>query len=144
MEQSGSSSTGVLRRRRLPPLFDLDCPGQIAEMVHRLCAELSGDDLLGPVFERAGVDWSHLAPTLTTYWCGQLLALPGYDGNPYRAHERLDERSSLSVEMFERWIQRFDDVIDEGWIGPHARAAKAIARHVAQLHCAGVVGEPLG
>jgi truncated hemoglobin YjbI len=72
---------------------DLDDPDEIAEMVRRFYADVAQDDILGPMFnEVAQVDWSAHLPKLTAFWCRALLSMPGYEGNPYRAHLLVHER----------------------------------------------------
>ena len=44
------------------------------EMVRRFYAEVTADDLLGPMFnDVAQVDWSEHLPKLTAFWCRALL-----------------------------------------------------------------------
>jgi truncated hemoglobin YjbI len=66
---------------------DLDSPEEIAEMVRRFYQDVAQDDLLGPMFnDVAQVDWAEHLPKLAAFWCRALLGLPGYQGNPFRAH----------------------------------------------------------
>lgn len=126
-----------LRRGR-----DLDDPAEIAEMVRRFYADVAQDDLLGPVFaDVARVDWSEHLPKLTAFWCRALLSMPGYEGNPYRAHQQIHARSPLRREQFERWLDLFHDTVDVGWAGPRAEHAKALARKVAFVHSKQIVGD---
>jgi len=73
--------------RRPAPTRDLDTDTEIAEMARRFYADVTQDDLLGPMFnEVARVDWSEHLSKLTAFWCRALLNEPGYQGNPFRAH----------------------------------------------------------
>ena len=48
---------------RPDPTGDLDTPEEIAELVRRFYADVTQDDLLGPMFnEVARVDWSEHLP----------------------------------------------------------------------------------
>lgn len=123
---------------------DLDDPAEIAEMVRRFYADVAQDDRLGPVFhEVAAVDWATHLPKLTAFWCRMLLSLPGYEGNPYREHQRIHDRRAFTTADFERWLTLFHDTIDHGWRGPKAEQAKAFARRVALAHSRQLVGEAL-
>jgi len=123
---------------------DLDDPEQIAEMVRRFYADVAQDSLLGPMFnDVARVDWSAHLPKLTAFWCRALLSMPGYEGNPYRAHQLIDAQSAFSVAHFERWLELFAENVDLGWVGPKAEQAKALGRKVAEVHCRQIVGEEL-
>ena len=74
---------------RPAPTGDLDTPDAIGEMVRRFYADVTQDDLLGPMFDDgARVDWSEHLPTLTAFWCRALLGVSGYQGNPFRSQLR--------------------------------------------------------
>jgi len=122
---------------------DLDDGSEIAEMVRRFYAEVAQDDLLGPVFnDVARVDWpSHLAK-LTAFWSRALLAVPGYEGNPYRQHQAVHARHSFTQAHFDRWLELFHETLDLGWSGPKVEQAKALAHRVATVHARQLVGEP--
>jgi hemoglobin len=127
-----------------PPTRDLDSPEEIAEMVRRFYQDVAQDDLLGPVFnDVAQVDWAEHLPKLTAFWCRALLAQPGYEGNPFRSHSEVHERSPFRAEHFERWLSLFRDTVELGWVGPNASHAVAFAERVAQVHSARLVGEPV-
>jgi len=125
-----------LRERAFPPpAQDLDDPAEVAEMVRRFYSDVAQDDLLGPIFSTvARVDWSEHLPKLTDYWCRLLFGLPGYAGNPLRAHQLVHEKSAFTERHFERWLDLFCETIDLGWTGPNAEKAKAFAVRVARAH----------
>lgn len=89
------------------------------------------DDLLGPVFEAARVDWNAHIATLIDFWSWQLLGEPGYDGHPLRAHEPIHARTPLSHVHYQRWIALFCETIDESFRGPRADVAKGRGRKMA-------------
>jgi hemoglobin len=121
---------------------DLDDAVEIAEMVRRFYADVAQDDLLGPVFnDVARVDWSEHLPKLTAFWCRALLSMPGYQGNPYRQHQAVHDRSPFSRAHFERWLDLFHETLDLGWTGPRVEQAKALARKVAAVHSKQIVGD---
>ena len=114
---------------------DLDDPAEIAEMVRRFYLDVAHDDLLGPVFnDVARVDWAEHLPKLTAYWCRNLLGLPGYEGNPFRAHRRVHALTPFTPAHFERWLELFEETLDGGWVGPKVEQARAFARRVAAVH----------
>ncbi len=125
-----------MRTRPYPaPTRDLDAPDEIAEMVRRFYADVAQDDLLGPMFEEvAQVDWAEHLPKLTAFWCRALLGLPGYQGNPFRAHLHIHEQRAFTTAHFERWLSLFHDTVELGWRGPIADHALAMAEQVARVH----------
>jgi hemoglobin len=129
--------------RRPDPTRDLDHPDAIAEMVRRFYADVAQDDLLGPMFnDVARVDWSEHLPKLAAFWCRVLLDLPGYSGNPFRAHALVHAQRSFTPAHFDRWLSLFRDTVELGWVGPNATRAVELARSVAQVHRRQLLDEP--
>jgi hemoglobin len=120
---------------RPTPSRDLDEPGEIAEMVRRFYADVAQDDLLGPMFEDvAQVDWAEHLPKLTAFWCRALLGLPGYTGNPFRAHAEIHRQRPFRAAHFERWLGLFHETVSGSWHGPLAERAHRLADDVARVH----------
>jgi hemoglobin len=129
---------------RPAPTNDLDSREQIGEMVRRFYADVTQDDLLGPMFNQvARVDWSEHLPKLTAFWCRALLGEPGYQGNPFRAHALVHERRPFTAAHFERWLSLFHETIELGWTGPNARRALALADNVARVHRQQLLGHAI-
>jgi hemoglobin len=111
---------------------DLDSRPQIEWLVRDFYRQVAMDDLLGPVFARAHVDWSVHLPKLVDFWCWQLLGEPGYDRNPLRAHEPVHARDPFGSELYERWLELFDGTVDDLFAGPKADLAKDKAHRMAR------------
>ena len=110
-------------------------------MVRRFYFDVAQDDLLGPLFnDVARVDWPEHLEKLTAFWCRALLSQPGYEGNPYRAHQQVHARSAFTPAHFERWLQLFYDTLEVGWRGPHTDRAREFAGRVAFVHSRQLVG----
>jgi hemoglobin len=123
---------------------DLHDPGEVAEMVRRFYTDVAQDDLLGPLFnDVAQVDWSEHLPKLTAFWCRALFGMPGYAGNPFRAHLDVHERRSFTPAHFHRWLDLFEETVDLGWCGPNAEKVKDLANNVARVHSGQLVGEAI-
>jgi hemoglobin len=126
---------------RPAPSRDLDSPEEIGEMVRRFYADVAQDDLLGPMFnDVARVDWSEHLPKLTAFWCRALLDIPGYTGNPYRAHALVHARRPFTPAHFQRWLDLFHETLDLGWVGPRAERAHELADNVARVHSEQLTG----
>ena len=89
------------------------------------------DDVLGPVFAAAGMNWNRHIETLVEFWSWQLFGVRGYEGNPLRAHEPVHARTPFTTEHYERWLELFVGTIDNLFTGPVAELAKARARKMA-------------
>jgi hemoglobin len=117
------------------PTRNLDDPQQVAEMVRRFYSDVAQDDLLGPMFnDVARVDWSEHLPKLTDFWCRFLFGLPGYTGNPLRAHQLIHAKRPFTSGLFNRWLYLFHETVDLGWTGTNADRVKAFAVRVARAH----------
>jgi len=103
----------------------------IEVLVRNFYRDAAMDDMLGPVFEAAHVNWNAHVATLIDFWAWQLLGQSGYDGQPLRAHEPVHARTPLSHAHYERWVELFCDTIDISFQGPHAEIAKGRGRKMA-------------
>ncbi len=127
--------------QRLVPTGDLNTPAEIAEMVRRFYADVTQDDLLGPMFNAvARVDWSEHLPKLAAFWCRALLGQPGYQGNPFRAHMLVHAQRAFTPAHFERWLTLFHETLALGWTGPNASRAHDLADNVARVHSRQLLG----
>jgi hemoglobin len=110
---------------------DITTRADVAELVVEFYRQVAMDDLLGPIFETARVDWSAHIAKLTDFWSWQLLGERGYEGNPLRAHEPVAQRSPFRSEHYERWLAMFVEAVDERFDGPVASMAKGRAERMA-------------
>jgi hemoglobin len=111
---------------------DIETVDDVADLVQDFYRYVAMDDLLGPVFESAGVDWGRHIETLTRFWAGQLLAEPGYDGHPLRAHEGVHAVHPFRPAHFERWLDLFTATVESRFAGPTADLAVQRGRKMAQ------------
>jgi hemoglobin len=112
--------------------YDIVDRDDIWRLVVAFYRDAAMDDVLGPVFQAARVDWSVHIPKLVDFWAWQLLGQRGYDGNPLRAHEPSHARSPFGNEHYRRWLELFVYTVDERFEGPNAELAKARAQRMAR------------
>jgi hemoglobin len=110
---------------------DLLCRDDIERLVVAFYRYAAMDELLGPVFRAAHVDWPGHIDTLTDFWAWQLLGERGYVGNPLRAHEPSHARTPFTDAHFDRWLDLFISTIDEQFTGPTVEVAKGRATKMA-------------
>lgn len=124
-----------------PPARDVDTPEDVDVLVRTFYGAVVQDDLLGPLFEEvAQVDWAEHLPKLSAFWCRALFGTPGYIGNPYARHREVHVRSPFSAAHFDRWLDLFEETIDERWAGPNAEIMKELASNVARVHSTNLLG----
>lgn len=90
------------------------------------------DDLLGPVFAAAHIDWNGHIERITDFWMWQLFGERGYEGNPLRFHEPSHARTPFTPAHYERWLALFTETIDERFAGPVAELATTRGRKMAR------------
>jgi truncated hemoglobin YjbI len=112
---------------------DLDTADQILEMVTRQYVDVVQDELLEPYFNFTPgfIDWQGHIESVSDYWCHVLLYAPGYDIDVIEAHRTLHDTDAFTPELFDRWLDVFNNTIDDGWTGPHAEHAKKKATGMA-------------
>ena len=111
---------------------DLATEADVERLVRDFYREAAVDDVLGPVFEAAQVDWTAHIPRVTEFWMWQLLGGRRYDGRPLRSHERADELVPFTEAHYERWLELFCATLHDGWAGPVADTAERRARRMAR------------
>jgi hemoglobin len=111
---------------------DIQTVDDVADLVREFYRWVAMDDLLGPVFESAQVDWGRHIETLTRFWAGQLLGAPGYDGHPLRAHEGVHAVHPFQPAHFARWLDLFTMTVESRFAGPVADLAVHRGRKMAQ------------
>jgi hemoglobin len=114
-----------------PPMTDIADRVDIERFVRDFYRQAAMDDVLGPVFAAAGMNWNAHIETLVEFWSWQLFGERGYVGNPLRAHEPAHARTPFTDEHFERWLELFENTIDNLFVGPVAELAKARANKMA-------------
>ena len=110
---------------------DIGDRADIEALVRAFYRDAATDDLLGPIFDAAGVDWPAHIATLTDFWSWQLLGERNYDGNPLRAHAPVHALRPFTPAHFERWLELFTSTVDRHHSGPVAAAAKQRATKMA-------------
>jgi hemoglobin len=110
---------------------DLATRAEVEHLVRTFYRAAAMDDLLGPIFHAAPVDWPSHIETVTAFWMDQLFGTKSYAGNPLRAHEPVARRMPFRAEHFDRWLALFTETVDELYEGPVAELAKARAAKMA-------------
>lgn len=131
MSELGGEAPCALHRVE-PWRPDLETRADIERLVRSFYRQAAMDDLLGPVFAAAHVDWPGHIATLTDFWAWQLLGERGYDGNPLRAHEPVHRRTPFTGEHYERWLELFETTVNDSFAGPKAELAVQRARRMAR------------
>lgn len=88
------------------------------------------DTLIGPIFIGIIQDrWPMHLEKMYRFWQTVLLDERTYSGTPFLPHAQMP----LQWEHFERWLQLFNETIDELFTGTTAERAKWQGRRMAEL-----------
>jgi hemoglobin len=82
----------------------------VAQLVHTFYAKARKDPSLGPIFEEHVLDWDAHFVQMTNFWSAQLRGTSRFRGAPMPKHIVLPE---LTAELFERWLQLFQETTQE-------------------------------
>jgi len=113
-----------------PVSRDVATGNDVGVLVRRFYRAAIPDPMLGPVFERFGVDWSRHLPRLVAYWEHVLLGGPGLATNTVAVHRGVRRVAPFGPAQIDRWIELWAETVDEFFVGPVADLAKARAREV--------------
>ena len=106
---------------------DIQSPADIRLLVDSFYDKARQDELLAPVFDHAISDWEHHLPTMYQFWERLLLGSTDYNGNPFSKHLNL----SLDAEHFVKWLELFNQILDQNFCGPKTEETKRLARNIA-------------
>ena len=103
-------------------------------LVRSFYNKVLNDDMLAPFFSYVKEHhWDKHLEVLFTFWNNILFYSGGYYGNPLQVHKTLHHFSNLSTEDFKRWLQLFNETVDELFEGEKAELAKQRALSIATI-----------
>lgn len=99
-------------------------------LVDTFYGHVQQDELIGPIFNsKLEGHWPEHLEKMYTFWQTILLEEYTYRGRPFPPHAQLP----IEAEHFERWLQIFDQTVDDLFEGPVAEEAKSRGRKMAAL-----------
>jgi hemoglobin len=113
---------------------DIEDISDIKCFVNCFYEKVRKDRQIGYLFnEVAKVNWEKHLPIMYSFWQQIIFSNGDFKGNPMLAHQRLNEKSTLTKDHFERWIMLFRETIDELFEGFVAEQTKNRARDIAMV-----------
>jgi hemoglobin len=106
---------------------DIQSSTDIRLLVDSFYNKARQDELLAPIFDHAISDWEHHLPTMYQFWERLLLGSTDYSGNPFSKHLNL----SLESEHFTRWLEIFNQTLDENFCGAKTEETKRLTNNIA-------------
>lgn len=111
---------------------DIQSRADVIKMVNAFHEKVLVDDLLAPLFLKvADVDLSRHLPTQYDFWESALFQVGKYKGDTFGAHLDIHQAQRLEAEHFNRWLELFNETVDELFTGEKATQAKQRALSIA-------------
>jgi hemoglobin len=112
----------------------LDSPEAVRFMVDSFYEKVQVDPLIGPVFtDVAQVDWGKHLPKMYAFWESIILGNNAYDGHPFRPHLIVNQKHTLTIDHFQRWLQLFSETLAENFTGETAEQVRQRATQIAMV-----------
>jgi len=111
-------------------LQDISTEPDVKLLVDTFYTKVRGDALLFAVFDPIVKDnWESHLQRMTDFWSTLLLYTKQYTDDPLKKHIPLP----ISKIHFDRWLQLFNETLDELFSGPIAENAKKRAASIARI-----------
>lgn len=115
------------------PCADVTDRGDVEALLRRFYGRVLVDELLADAFatvrEVTGLE-GHI-PVMADFWETVLFRAGLYKGSALVVHREVHHRTELSATHFVRWLQTWNDTVDEMFRGPVAEQAKIQGSRIA-------------
>lgn len=112
----------------------LDSPEAVKYLVDSFYEKVQADSFIGPVFtDVAQVDWSKHLPKMYAFWESIILGNNAYTGNPFQPHLAVNQKHTLTIDHFERWLKLFTETLAENFTGDTAEQVRQRATQIAMV-----------
>jgi hemoglobin len=102
----------------------------IKVLVDNFYTKIRDEKLLGPIFNGIiGDNWPAHLTKMYGFWQTLLLDTPAYSGSPFLKHAKLP----IAKEHFDRWMELFNETVDEHFSGAKADEAKWRAARMSEM-----------
>jgi hemoglobin len=114
--------------------MQISSAADIKILVDRFYDKVNQDEILSPIFNKImQVNWDTHLPIMYQFWGSLLLGENSYSGNPMQIHMQISKTVPLGEIEFARWLELFNQNIDENFTGTKADEAKLRAANIARL-----------
>lgn len=103
-------------------------------LVDRFYDKIRQDKIVGYIFNDVmKVKWDKHLPVMYAFWENALFYTGSYDGNAMKKHLNINRITPLQKKHFNRWLELFNETVDEYFEGEKAVLAKQRARSIAAI-----------
>jgi hemoglobin len=113
---------------------DITSQEDVQEMVDCFYEKIKTDKVVGFIFtDVMKVNWEKHIPIIVSFWNNALFYTGGYQGNALKKHININKSIPLQKKHFSRWLQLFNQTVDEHFEGAKATLAKQRAESIASI-----------
>jgi hemoglobin len=113
---------------------DIENRDDIINLVNTFYDKVKPDETIGYFFSKTvHVDWEKHLPVMYNFWENIIFHVGSYSGNPMQHHISLHQKSPMKKAHFNRWIQLFNETVDDLFEGQKAEQAKQRALSIATV-----------
>ncbi len=113
---------------------DIKTRKDIELLIRAFYKKVLADDLIAHFFtEVVPVDWETHFPTMFDFWESVIFEKPTYSSNAMQKHVDLHRKAPLKKVHFERWLELFNNTVQELFTGPKAELAMQRAQSIATV-----------
>ena len=113
---------------------DISTRQDIELFVQSFYSKVKQDEVIGYIFnDVVKMDWPKHLPVMYDFWETVLLDANKYTANAMEKHFEVNKKIALEEKHFHRWLQLFNNTIDELFAGSIAALAKKRAKSVADI-----------
>ncbi len=111
---------------------DISSKQDIKLLVDSFYKKIIPDPNMGFIFtDVAKISWDVHIINMYSFWNTVLLGEDSYKGNPMIKHLELNDKVPLTNEHFNRWLQLWEETINENFNGEKANEAVIRAKNIA-------------
>lgn len=109
---------------------DIQTVEDIRMLVVEFYEGIKEDELLGKIFIDKVEDWEFHFDKMTRFWQSLLMDEVTYKGKSFEPHKEL----AINRQHFDRWIERWNTVVDRHFEGEIAEQAKYRAKTIGAVY----------
>lgn len=113
---------------------DITSKKDIKVLVDSFYDRVKPDPVIGHFFSQViPVDWEKHLPVMYSFWENVLFHKGSYAGNPMVQHQALHQKSKMTTAHFKRWLQLFNETVNDLFEGDNAEIIKQRALSIATV-----------
>ena len=107
---------------------DIQTQEDLYHLVDEFYKKLLNDNSIDYIFtDVVKIKLEEHLPILVTFWSQLLFNTGGYFNNLTQIHLDVHQKEALTPELFNIWLQHFNDTLDENFSGPNVEKMKTQA-----------------